>query len=613
MKWWATVPTAAALLLLFARSSAAETDPARDLWPQATAAVDSGDLRGGDAKFNELVTAGRQLGIRRFPLYAESAASLARQARTQGNEEISAWALKSAATLDPISPNVSFTRADIAAARSQWGEVASSLLDGARNVATDYRARTISKADFLIVVCVALAATILGFAIALFFRYSRSAAHDFRELLSRRMGTGATSVFGYALLFLPLFLWLGPIWLVLYWFALFFGYATRAEKAMIAVAALLAAAIPPLLDFSAYRISGVSNPVVRSAVASIERSYDLEAIRRLRELAEVVPTDPDLQLLLGNQEVQHGNEDQAAIHYRKAVELKEAHAGAHLNIGNLHFFDTDFIAAMTEYQRAAAIRPSLAIAFYNQSVAAGELYKYDVQGQMLEEAKDQDRSLVDRILANPPQQKVVRYNLPINEAWALADRLAAKPEAREIFGNYARFDFFESLLNPLTVGAPLALIIGAFIATRRRRNGFAGACIKCGRTYCSRCKSSKESAIYCTQCIHIYLKRDGVSVDTKRQKIEEVQHHASSNLRRKKLLTTFIPGAGHIFDGSLVGVAALFVFALAVALAVFIGRLGPIAFPAETFRLVIRVGAIIVAVVVWFVMAIPVYRQKAAA
>src|SRR6202022_816048 len=95
-----------------------------------------------------------------------------------------------------------------------------------------------------------------------------------------------------------------------------------------------------------------------------------------------------------------------------------------------------------------------------------------------------------------------------------------------VFGNYAYFDPASSAPNPITIGAGLALILALLLWMKRRSSGFAGSCIKCGRTFCHRCKSARESATYCTQCIHIYLKRDGVSLDTKRTKLEEVTNHS---------------------------------------------------------------------------------------
>src|SRR5213075_1836782 len=114
-------------------------------------------------------------------------------------------------------------------------------------------------------------------------------------------------------------------------------------------------------------------------------------LRRMQELVGLIPDNADLQLLLGNLQLQDGNEPQASIHYRRSVELKDS-AGAHVNIGNLHFLDNDFSAAITEYDKAQQLDPKLAIAFYNHSVAAGELYHYDEQGRQLDHAKSLDRA-----------------------------------------------------------------------------------------------------------------------------------------------------------------------------------------------------------------------------
>jgi hypothetical protein len=118
----------------------------------------------------------------------------------------------------------------------------------------------------------------------------------------------------------------------------------------------------------------------------------------------------------------------------------------------------------------------------------------------------------------------------------------------------------------VTLGALVALLLAAGLWIFRRRSGFANACIKCGRTFCHRCKSSRESTTYCTQCIHIYLKRDGVSLDTKRRKLEEVSDHHAGMTRRNKLFATFLPGSGQLLEGRTAsGAIGLFAFALAVS------------------------------------------------
>ena len=98
----------------------------------------------------------------------------------------------------------------------------------------------------------------------------------------------------FALLFLPLFLWLGPMWLLFYWFAIFFGYAGvgRAHRDRRAADPRRAAAGRASTSPS-HRIAGVDSPVVMAAISSADQAYQPDALRRLQELIAVVPDDPD--------------------------------------------------------------------------------------------------------------------------------------------------------------------------------------------------------------------------------------------------------------------------------------------------------------------------------
>jgi len=380
---------------------------------------------------------------------------------------------------------------------------------------------------------------------------------------------------------------------------------------LILLLALLLAAAPIALDLTSTWIAGVDSPVMMAAVASEEASYRPDALRRLQEVVNIVPDDPMLHILLGNLYLQDGNDQQARVHYRRSVELRET-AGAHVNLGNLHFFNNDFPAAITEYERSEQLDKNLAIAFYDHSVASGETYKFDEQAQKLDQAKRIDRAGIEKISSNPPQQKVVMYRPPISQAWAVATAVARRGAARALFGNWAWFDPLISARNPVTVGGVLAFLLAPLLWMRRRRAGYAGSCIKCGRTFCHRCKSARESATYCTQCIHIYLKRDGVSLDTKRTKLEEVSDHHTGMLRRNKWFALFLPGSAQLIEGrTSSGVIGVFAFVFLVLLALLVGRLAPVLAPGDVSKLIVRVIAIILAVVVWFFMDLPVFRRRA--
>lgn len=582
----------------------------REIWPQAVSSADAGNLSAAAKKTNQLTETGKSYGIRTYPLYAASAAALARQATKQGNKAVADWASKAADLLDPTSSAVAFIRADGAAELRNWGAALPVLARGFADIFLNYRSRFLARSDLVIALLLAIALTTAIFAVALFVRYARAMSHDFREMLGERMRGGSVSVLAFALLFLPIFLWLGPVWLVFYWFIIFFGYAKPAERIMIALLALMLAGTPPLLDLTTHWIVGIDSPVVMSAIASDEQSYQPDALRRMQELVNIVPDDPMLHLLIGNLCLQDGDEQQASLHYQRSADLNDS-AGAHVNLGDLHFFNNDFATSVTEYNKAEVLDPHLAIAFYDDSIALGELYKFDEQAQKLDQAKRIDRAYIERLSSQPPAQKVVVYHPAISQAWAVSSAIARRGVARSLFGNYAWFDPAESVRNPLTLGATLAVILALLLFFKRRKAGFAGSCIKCGRTFCPRCKSARESATFCTQCIHIYLKRDGVSLATKRAKLEEVTEHQGDILTRNRWLATFVPGSAQLIEGHTVtGTLAVFVFVFFISIAIFAGRLAPVLGPGDMAKIVVRIAAIVLAVILWFFMTLPVYRRR---
>ena len=221
--------------------------------------------------------------------------------------------------------------------------------------------------------------------------------------------------------------------------------------------------------------------------------------------------------------------------------------------------------------------------------------------------------MIEKISSNPSTQKIVIYRPPVEQAWAVAASIARRGAARALFGNYAWFDPMSSARNPITLGGLLVALGAPALYLKRRRSGFAGSCIKCGRTYCYRCKSGRESATYCTQCIHIYLKRDGVSLETKRLKLEEVSDHHNGLVRRNKLFATFMPGSAQLLEGrTAAGVLGLFGFLFFVCMAIFVGRLAPVLGSGDLAKLLVRVAAIVIALVIWFFLSMPVYRRRAA-
>jgi tetratricopeptide (TPR) repeat protein len=592
----------------------AENLPPREIFPQAASAARDGDVENAAKKTSELIDTGKAYGLKRYPVYASAAAAFARQTAADAKTDVSAWADKAAAQLDPKSAAVSFTAADMAAYKNNWARSAPAVARGFTQLFANYRTSVLGRVDLMIILSLAVALTSVIFAISLFIRYGHPMAHDFREMLGRRIHGGAVSVLAFALLFLPIFLWLGPMWLMFYWFAIFFSYANGRERVFIILLGLLVAAVPLAVDLAGMWAGGIDSPVVQSAISSAEQSYQPESLRRMQELVTIVPDNATLQVLLGNMYVFEGNDQQAGDHYRRAIQLNDS-AGAHVNLGNLHFLQNDYGAASTEYAAAQKRDPNIAIAYYNDSVANGAMSRFEEQGVALEHAKKIDKFEIEQLTSNPPEQKIAMYHPRLREAWEVQRTIAASGVARSLFANYAYFDPMVSGLNPVTLGALASVVFAILFWAVRHNRGIAGSCIKCGRTFCHRCKSSRESATYCTQCIHIYLKRDGVAIATKRAKLEEVSDHLTGMQRRNRLFATFLPGSAQMLEGrTQTGMLGMMLFFICVTIAVLTGRLAPALGPvAHTAQLAVRAIAIAIAVILWFLMSLPVYRRRVTA
>ena len=74
-------------------------------------------------------------------------------------------------------------------------------------------------------------------------------------------------------------------------------------------------------------------------------------------------------------------------------------------------------------------------------------------------------------------------------------------------------------------------------------------CFKCGRPFCQRCKTSLEFESFCSQCVHLFIKQDGVSPEARIKKNYEVEQYNRVQRIERAVLSLVAPGAGHLFEG----------------------------------------------------------------
>lgn len=581
-----------------------------DTWLVAVDAARNGDLDRAESLLEEIHSGRRTLGVRRLPSFANSAAGLAINAEAEGNRELADWAIAAAESLDPESPAVSAAHADLLQSRGGVGSAIGAFPGVVSSIMGHRGTASVARADLAICLASTFVIFALGLGLILIFKVHRVLMHDAREVLSKRFGPGSSTVLAFAFMILPVLLWLSPLWLVPWWLMITFRYSTIRERIVVALTLTALALAPMLYERAAFKIASNQRAIYQGNEAATTDSYDPEVNRRVAELLLSIPDSPELNLLAGNLALIEGNDAEALDRYQRAVELDESYAGAHLNIGNIHFLQEDQAAATYRYEIAAGHDGDLVEAYINNSVVAGESFDFPRQTGLIDQAKSVNRSRADRLLATETPRQVHFHQLSDADLITINQVSSAEGSAaRELFGNYASLEPGGALLHPLTIGSIIALLLALVLSRIKPRT--ASACVKCGRTFCHRCKSSKDSATYCTQCIHIYIKRDGVLATAKARKLEEVEQYHKSVNTRARLLSLVMPGSAQIIANAVeIGAVALFVFLAGLVVAAFSGHLAPIVSPAEATQNVLRILGFSLAGIIWILFALPALFRK---
>jgi hypothetical protein len=72
------------------------------------------------------------------------------------------------------------------------------------------------------------------------------------------------------------------------------------------------------------------------------------------------------------------------------------------------------------------------------------------------------------------------------------------------------------------------------------------------------------------------------------------------------------PGIGTAHRGATTaGIAGVFVFLFFVSAAVLVGRLAPVLTPGEVAQLAVRILAVLLALIMWLMLTLPIYRRRA--
>jgi len=545
----------------------------RGQWFGWLAAQEEGDSPLARAKVDEILKHAQKIEIRRMTDLALSATLLGRREVAAGRNEAAREAYSAAIRLDPDLPEPRWARLSLSASSRTWGDLVPAFLGALRATFADGESRRVVLVRLVLTLLLTACAAALAAILVLLVRHGPRLVHDLRESAEGLLGGRATGVAVASFLIAPLLVSLDVLWLALFLFVLLLGYASLEQKIATSFALALSMLLLPVLDRVAYDMAITSSPILRAAEALQESRYDQRVLDNLEAAKNILPGDVDIRFVLGRLYQALGQNDRAISEYTEGMRLDPHDIRCLVNRGNIRFVDGDLGSAQEDYQEALKRNGRSIAARYNLALLYAETFRTIEAAQTLQEARALDARAVQSFQEAPTLVKVVSIGFTPEEAREKIERMERDSRTRRLLGHYRSYDLADALGLPRVTGPPFSVdfgvplfwgiplaIVAAFFLdrSRRRGRGYASECQKCGRAFCRLCKPPGESALLCSQCVHVYLKKDGVAIETKLQKLDDVRRRRSFEERIRLVLNSLLPGSNAFLDSRLLAAAVAF-------------------------------------------------------
>ena len=381
-----------------------------------------------------------------------------------------------------------------------------------------------------------VAATLLilgsAFAITLLAKYQKLLRHDTMEKFTS-LSLQGVNLLVWIVLFLPVFFLAGILWLAPFWLMIFWKYARTSERILCAFFFLAFMIAYPVYQY----VVKVSVASVDASIAPFMRVFSDGPSPRLlsdfRDYSVEHSKDPDGTIMLAYLH-------RADRNYADAIKVLQNHivdhpndARAYNNLGHIYFLQGETDIGLRMVQKAEDLDPRNAIYPYNLSILQRAKFNFSNAEESLAKARQLNPAYIRGLEENP--HSGLSDSVPTQEL--ILGRIQQKVG-----------DFKNYLFNPFTGFSVALFVIALFRALPTgKKKEHAKECIKCGRPFCKRCQPAVKELRFCTQCLHIFVKKDGVSPASRKEKMREIEEHSRKQEVFLRLFSLVLPGFGNLY------------------------------------------------------------------
>jgi len=489
-------------------------------------------------------------GVRNLPEYGAVLVREAERRMKSRDFDQAAKALGWARRLAPDELPVYVTAALLAFRRNPFNPVPvwEELLSGARAVGRSFRLQVWLRANLL-------GTLVSGF--AFFFTVAVAIAamsaaprlvHDIRE----SMGFGSPrvrTVLAWGALAVPALVGLAPWWWVIVAGLLLWPYFGVPTRCLAAAGAVFLIALPLTVRERAALLTLSERPLLAAVVQVREGNWTAADYDILKAEADRGTAGVPGVNALGLAARRLGRLDEAEAAVRAGLQAAPGNAVLWINLGNIAFARQDIAGAITNYTKAAELAPRLFVPHYNLGVAYREGFKFAESEAETRRAGELDSDSA-AFYAGFDTTRLKGYAVDglsrTQELWALARESGEEQSAAA-----------DHLWEALMFGVPIVawpavvgglLLLGAGLGAWRLKRGTATACHRCGRVFCQCCQPGRRGEL-CSQCHHIFVKKEGVDARVRVQKMGDIKSWGRLLRVRHIVCAVLAPGGGHLSNG----------------------------------------------------------------
>lgn len=533
-------------------------------WRMFETASGRSDRAGAEAAMKELVDLKRSRNLPALPEFAKAAVQAADSKLKENDFEGALLYFRAAAELDPSLSDAYYGQAKTHFSTGVKGYIPGTIAGVQGFLAPRHsilgRIYLYGKVIFILVTTILCLAVI--FAIVLLLKYNHLLRHDAEERFGSRFDAAVIHFAVFVLLFLPVLTLFGPFWLIPFWLAVFIPYGKRSERVLsVFFILVIAFAYPVLQDMFRYSVAA-NQPATAAYINAISGAPTPKNVHDFEQYASSHPADLDAKILLAYLYKSDGLNEKATDLLQKHMLEYPSDSRAPNNLAVIYFQQGETEYALRLAQKAAVLAPGNAIYKYNLSKMSRAKFNFSEAEKLMSEARAIDVSLVS--------------NLESNSAQNLADDI---PNYGYVWKRISTSESIRiaGLINPFTIAGGVLLVIAILFAARASEKSRARQCVKCGKAFCKKCQSSTRAYGFCTQCLHIFVKKDGVSPTSRKEKMQEIDYHSKRQKWFQLASSLLLPGTAGLFqDRTVKGILLLMIWILCIVAMYFTKKYAPL-------------------------------------